>query len=64
MVSILNNRPINRLFLISCPVYPMEKNVITKQQLEHLSDLHRIVAEQKIQRGEWKLVEIFDRGIK
>jgi hypothetical protein len=42
----------------------MEKNVITKQQLEHLSDLHRIVAEQKIQRGEWKLVEIFDRGIK
>lgn len=41
----------------------MKKNVITRSQLEHLPQLHRIVVEQKIKKGEWKLLEKNKEGL-
>jgi Ser-tRNA(Ala) deacylase AlaX len=36
----------------------MSIQIITREQLEHLPDLHRKVAETLIRTGKWRLVEI------
>jgi len=42
----------------------MIKMVIEKEQFDHLDELHRIVVEQKIRKGEWRLIEKISRTSK